>query len=70
MERCQQFVFYARDERGDGVADYMIEVMIKKGETWTPFNDMYTDVHAYGPIRATGAFTCACRRALHPGSFN
>jgi hypothetical protein len=45
LEGWQQFVVHARDERGDPVTDYMIEV-IKDGEIFPP---MYTDVHAYGP---------------------
>jgi hypothetical protein len=45
IEGWQQFVVHARDERGDPVSDYMIEV-IKDGELFKP---MYTDVHAYGP---------------------
>jgi hypothetical protein len=49
MEGWQQFVVHARDERGDGVSDYMIEVLAEKDGQWAPFPDMYTDVHAYGP---------------------
>ncbi|MCU1236537.1 MAG: hypothetical protein JWP63_4504 [Candidatus Solibacter sp.] len=49
MEGWQQFVVHARDERGDGVADYMIEVLGEKDGQWVPFEDMYTAVHAYGP---------------------
>jgi hypothetical protein len=41
----QQFVVHARDERGDPITDYMIEV-IQDGKN---FEAMYTDVHAYGP---------------------
>ena len=49
MEGWQQFVVHARDERGDGVSDYMIEVLRKNGDAWTQFEEMYVDVHAYGP---------------------
>jgi hypothetical protein len=49
MEGWQQFIVHARDERCDGVGDYMIEVLRKKGDSWQPFREMYTDVHAYGP---------------------
>ena len=49
MEGWQQFVVRARDERGDGVSDYMIEVLKKAGDKWVSFEEMYTDVHAYGP---------------------
>ena len=49
MEGWQQFVVHARDERGDGITDYLIDVLTKdeKGE-WIPCKEMYTDVHAYG----------------------
>ena len=48
MEGWQQFVVHAKDERGDPVTDYMLEIL-RQGEDgeWTPFPEMYTDVHAY-----------------------
>jgi hypothetical protein len=49
MEGWQQFVVHARDERGDGISDYMIEVLTEKDGEWVAFEDMYTDVHPYGP---------------------
>jgi hypothetical protein len=50
MEGWQQFVVHAVDERGDGISDYMIEVLTKQPDgTWGEFKEMYTDVHAYGP---------------------
>jgi hypothetical protein len=48
MDGWQQFVIRARDERGDPVTDYMIQVMRKEGDDWVDFQEMYTDVHAYG----------------------
>ncbi|HEX3684445.1 MAG TPA: hypothetical protein VHU83_18055 [Bryobacteraceae bacterium] len=45
LEGWQQFVVHARDERGDPVTDYIIEI-IHDGQA---FKAMYTDVHAYGP---------------------
>jgi hypothetical protein len=49
-EGWQQFVVFACDERGDGVNDYMIEVLTQQPDgTWAPFDAMSTDVHAYGP---------------------
>jgi len=45
IEGWQQFVVHARDERGDAITDYMVEV-VRDGEIFSP---MYTDVHAYGP---------------------
>ena len=47
MEGWQQFVVHARDERGDPVTDYLVEVLRKDGDNWVQFQDMYTDVHAY-----------------------
>jgi hypothetical protein len=49
MEGWQQFVVHARDERGDGISDYMNEVLRKEGDSWQPFTEMYMDVHSYGP---------------------
>src|SRR5271154_6433419 len=47
IEGRQQFVVHARDERGDPVTDYLIEVLRKDGDNWVKFEEMYTDVHAY-----------------------
>ena len=55
MEGWQQFVVHASDERGDPVTDYMIDVLRKDGEQWIPFEEMYTDVHAYA---ADPSFRC------------
>jgi hypothetical protein len=49
MEGWQQFVVHARDEHGDGISDFMIEVLTERDGAWTPFTEMYTDVHPYGP---------------------
>ena len=45
MAGWQQFVVRARDERGDPIADYMVEI-VKDDKI---FDAMSTDVHAYGP---------------------
>src|ERR1017187_4123869 len=46
----QQFVVFACDERGDGIPDYMIEVLTQQPDgEWVPFQAMSTDVHPYGP---------------------
>jgi hypothetical protein len=55
MEGWQQLVVHARDERGDPVTDYLIEVLEKAGDDWLPFEEMYTDVHAYA---ADPSFRC------------
>jgi len=56
LEGWQQFVVYAHDIRGDGVTDYMLELILgtASGE-WSLFVEMYTSVHAY---RADNAFRC------------
>lgn len=47
MDGWQQFVIHARDERGDGVTDFLVDVLRKEGDQWVQFGEMYTDVHAY-----------------------
>lgn len=47
MEGWQQFVVRARDERGDPIPDYLIEVLVQNNGAWEAFPDMYTDVHPY-----------------------
>jgi hypothetical protein len=55
MDGWQQFVVHARDERGDPVSDYMIQVLREDGGKWVDFEEMYTDVHAYA---ADQSFRC------------
>jgi hypothetical protein len=55
LEGWQQFVVRAIDERGDGVSDYLIEVLKQENGEWKPFQEMYTDVHAY---QADPSFRC------------
>jgi hypothetical protein len=57
MDGWQQFVMHARDERGDSVSDYMVEILQASddGTEWVPFKDMSTDVHAY---KADPSFRC------------
>jgi hypothetical protein len=56
LEGWQQFVVHARDERGDGVSDYVIEVLKRNDQGgWEPFDEMSTDVHAY---QADPSFRC------------
>jgi len=68
MEGWQQFVVHARDERGDGVSDYMIEVLTEKDNTWTPFEEMYVDVHAYGPDPSFRCFQIRLPKGILAGS--
>jgi len=56
MEGWQQFVVHARDERGDPVTDYLIDMLRKDDKgNWVSFEEMYTDVHAY---QADRSFRC------------
>src|SRR5207248_6222 len=54
-EGWQQFVVHARDEWGDGISDYLLEVIKQENGNWVPFQEMYTDVHPYG---ADPSFRC------------
>jgi hypothetical protein len=56
LDGWQQFVVWARDERGDGVSDYMLEIL-KTGTDgqWEIFREMSTEVHTYG---ADQSFRC------------
>jgi hypothetical protein len=48
LDGWQQFVVHAKDERGDPVTDYLLEVLRPNGlGGWEPFEEMYTSVHAY-----------------------
>ena len=41
---------FACDEHGEGMSDYMIEVLSQQADgSWAEFHEMSTDVHAYGP---------------------
>ncbi len=56
MEGWQQFIVRARDERGDPVTDYLIEVLRQDSDgSWKEFEQMYTDVHPYA---ADPSFRC------------
>jgi hypothetical protein len=55
MDGWQQFVVRVRDERGDPVTDYMIDVLREEDGKLVEFHEMYTDVHAYG---ADASFRC------------
>jgi hypothetical protein len=48
MEGWQQFIVHARDEWGDAITDFMMEVYREENEKWVKFEQMSTDVHAYG----------------------
>jgi hypothetical protein len=56
IEGWQRFVVRARDERGDPVSDYVVEVLRQneRGE-WESFQEMSTDVHAY---QVDNSFRC------------
>jgi hypothetical protein len=68
MEGWQQFVVHAIDERGDGISDYMVEVLTKSPDGfWSEFQDMYTDVHAYGPDSSFRCFHVRLPRGISAG---
>jgi hypothetical protein len=68
MEGWQQFVVHAIDERGDGISDYMIEVLTQRSDgTWYDFEDMCTDVHAYGPDSSFRCFHVRLPRGISAG---
>jgi hypothetical protein len=68
MEGWQQFVVHAIDERGDGISDYMIEVLTQRPDsTWDEFKDMYTDVHAYGPDSSFRCFHVRLPKGISAG---
>jgi hypothetical protein len=62
LEGWQQFVVHAKDERGDGVSDYLLEVLREVNGVDVPFEEMYTDVHAY---RADPSYRCFHIRLPH-----
>jgi hypothetical protein len=68
MEGWQQFVVHAIDERGDGISDYMIQVLTQQPDgTWAEFKDMSTDVHAYGPDSSFRCFHVRLPRGISAG---
>jgi hypothetical protein len=55
LEGWQQFVVHAIDERGDGVSDYLLDVLRSENGQDVLFPEMYTDVHVY---RADPSYRC------------
>jgi pimeloyl-ACP methyl ester carboxylesterase len=47
IEGWQQFVVRARDERGDPITDYMLEIEFQERGKWKKFEQMYTMCHPY-----------------------
>jgi hypothetical protein len=69
LEGWQQFVIFASDERGDGIPDYMIEVLTQHPDgEWVPFPDMSTDVHPYGPDSSYRCFHVRLPAGLSSGN--
>jgi len=56
IEGWQQFVVLARDEWGDGISDYLMEVHRWDNGQWVKFDQMSMDVHAYGPDQSYRCF--------------
>jgi len=55
MDGWQQFVVRAVDEWGDGISDYVLDVLKQENGEWKRFDEMFTDVHAYA---ADPSFRC------------
>lgn len=55
MERWQQFVVRAVDERGDPIRDYNIQLHTRKGKSEEQVMEFATEVHAY---KADPSFRC------------
>jgi pimeloyl-ACP methyl ester carboxylesterase len=55
MDGWQQFVVHAVDEWGDGVSDYVLDVLKQENGEWKRFDEMFADVHAYA---ADPSFRC------------
>ena len=69
LEGWQQFVIFASDERGDGISDYMIEVLTQQPDgEWGPFPEMSTDVHPYGPDSSFRCFHVRLPAGLSGGN--
>jgi hypothetical protein len=56
IEGWQQFIVHARDEWGDGISDYLMEVRQQENGEWKKFDQISTDVHAYGPDQSYRCF--------------
>lgn len=68
MEGWQQFVVRARDEHGDPVTDYLIEVLRQDGDNWVTFDEMYTDVHPYAADPSFRCFHLRLPKGISAGS--
>ncbi len=69
MEGWQQFVVRARDERGDGVSDYMIEVLTEKDTLGHHLQRCTSMSMRMVPIRAFDASRFGCQKAFWLGAF-
>jgi hypothetical protein len=68
MDGWQQFVVHMRDERGDPVPDYLIDVFRQEDGKWVDFTEMYTDVHAYGADESFRCFHIRLPKGIAQGS--
>lgn len=67
MDGWQQFVVHARDERGDPVTDYLIDVLREEDGQAVEFAEMYTDVHAYGADQSFRCFHIRLPKGISKG---
>jgi hypothetical protein len=58
MKGWQQFAVVMRDEWGDGIPDYLMNILRWDDgkKDWVKFENMYMDVHAYGPDQSYRCF--------------
>lgn len=58
IDGWQQFAVWARDEWGDGITDFLMEIqrLDPVTQNWVRFDEMYMDVHAYGPDESYRCF--------------
>jgi pimeloyl-ACP methyl ester carboxylesterase len=70
MDGWQQFVVHARDERGDPVTDYLVDVLRDDGGQPVEFTEMYTDVHAYGADASYRCFHVRLPRGICQGGLS
>jgi hypothetical protein len=69
MDGWQQFVIRARDEHGDAIQDYMVEILAQQPDgSWAFFEEMYTAVHAFGPDPSYRSFHIRLPAGVTEGS--
>ena len=60
--KWQQFITRLVDERGDGIADYFVELFTIRDGAFAQLTGFRMNVHPYPTIRAIGVFTSTSTR--------